>query len=251
MAIDAAYDFSLVGQGADVTSLDALGLGTVLTVADGVTATVDDVTLTGGLGTASLYTLSTSCGGGVFCGTGASLSLTNASVSGNAAEYGAGICAQACTVDLTDSTLADNAGTRGGGGAFYDAPVTLTGSTVSGNTGKEGGGLLVYGYYDAASLDLVDSLVSGNDATHAGGGLVVYNASTSCKGSTSEIAGFHANSGYAVYIYTGSCTSDSCDFGEPTTADDNTPSDLNGDLHPGRDYYGEDATFVCGDKSCD
>ena len=75
-------NLALTGAGASDVTLDGNGLGTVLTVDAGVTATVKGFTITGGTGTATTSSgVPAQAGGGVFSA--GTLTLTNDTVTGN------------------------------------------------------------------------------------------------------------------------------------------------------------------------
>jgi CSLREA domain-containing protein len=105
-----------------------------------------------------------SFGGGIAnSGAGATLSLTNSTVTGNAASRGGGIWNQLGTVGITNSTIIGNtAGTGlaiGGGIENLDGTVTITNSTISRNTAGTGGGIAA-----AGTESLVNVIVAGNTA---------------------------------------------------------------------------------------
>ena len=68
---------------------------------------------------------------------------------------------------VRDSSVSDNSA-AGGGGFFLmtDEPASISGTTFSGNTAQTGAGL-----YVLSPLDLVNSTVSGNQASDDGGGI--------------------------------------------------------------------------------
>jgi Right handed beta helix region len=97
------------------------------------------------------------------------LTLTNSTVSGN---IGGGIYGIFGTLTVSNSTVSGNTAPYGGG-IFNDGTLTLTNSTVSGNTADLGGG--IDNEYGTATL--TNSTVSGNSAvTGDGGG--IYNGAT-------------------------------------------------------------------------
>jgi len=127
-------DVILDGEGN--LTVDANQAHRVLSVRSGVTAELRGLTVTGGL---------TYDGGGGVYNYGV-LTLTNSTVSGNAAEfwpytsYGGGIYNHG-VLTLTNSTVSGNTSYGSGGGIQSWSVVTLTNSTVSGNTAYHGGGL--------------------------------------------------------------------------------------------------------------
>ena len=103
--------------------------------------------------------------GGGLCNLGGSMTLTDCTVSGNAADNGdgGGIGNFAGTVTLTDCTVSGNSAVNGGG-IENTGTTTLAGCTVSGNSASGVGG----GVYEiGGSMTLTDCTVSGN----AGGGI--------------------------------------------------------------------------------
>jgi predicted outer membrane repeat protein len=151
-------DVILDGEGN--LTLDANQSHSVLSVRSGVTAELRRVTVTGGL---------TYHGGGGIYNHGV-LTLTNSTVSGNAAEfwphsiYGGAISNHG-VLTLTNSTVSGNTSYLNGGGIENWGVATLTNSTVSGNTARYGGGI----YSQRGTLTLTNSTVSGNTAQHGGG----------------------------------------------------------------------------------
>ena len=157
----------------DVTILGASAGSTIvgpLTIWDrGVTASVANVTVTGGERTA---------GGGIenF----GSLILTDSIVSDNRVWAGEGYQAfgggvfNVGTLTVVNSTIRDNrangwgndAGSGWGGGIHNRGTLTITGSTISGNSAHVGGGI-----YNAGAMTLANSTVSGNSAKVDGGGI--------------------------------------------------------------------------------
>jgi hypothetical protein len=163
-------DISLLGAGSGETTI--AGGGPVVTVNAGVSATIRDVTITGG-----------DAGGILNVGT---LTLRDSIVSGNTAStQGGGISNAGGTLTLRDSMVSGNTTQDDGGGIFNDAgTLTLKGSTVTGNTAHgDGGGIVSLG--SVAVLSLMDSTVSGNTAqTSDGGGITNLGASAVLKNST-------------------------------------------------------------------
>jgi hypothetical protein len=106
----------------------------------------------------------TTRGGGIYNYIG-TLTLTRSTVSENAfAEHGGGIFNWG-TLTLTDSTVSGNAANYGGG-IYTDRTATLRNSTVSGNTADYGGGI---SQFYTGTLTLINSTVSENLADTAAG----------------------------------------------------------------------------------
>jgi hypothetical protein len=116
-------------------------------------------------------------GGGLIVRYGAA-TLTDCTISGNAATFGfgGGINSYASTVTLTDCTVSGNSG-----GGILSNPyagvggiLNATGCSISGNTGK-----YIPGIQDNGSATLTDCTISGNaNATNPGGGISVSDTAT-------------------------------------------------------------------------
>ncbi len=135
-------------------------------------------------------------GGGIASG-GTSLTIIGSNISNNtSARVGGGIARGAngaTTTIITDSTISNNTvtsteGSEGGGGIILGGndTSTITRTTISGNSlvavndGNHGGGIRADG-----SLNLVNSLVTGNSSPNNGGGIYISaDAPGSISGST-------------------------------------------------------------------
>ncbi len=154
-----------VGQGAYRITIDANGVGRVMSVASGVTATITDLRLTGGVTTGN--------GGGIL--NSGSLTLEDVEILDNQAAHGGGLASSDGTVQATRVWVHDNTAaatdSRGGGVLAEWSRVTLLDSTVDGNTARYGGGVYCGAYGEA---DIRNSTISGNTASGsgaAGGGI--------------------------------------------------------------------------------
>jgi hypothetical protein len=119
------------------------------------------------------------------------LTLTNATISGNSAPYlGGGIYNfQRGTVTITNTTIFGNSanssggGTSAGGGIFNDhGAVTITNSTISSNSANLGGGI----YGQNSTVTLTSTTISGNSSDREGGG--IYNSSGTINAGSTIIA---------------------------------------------------------------
>ncbi|UCH24972.1 MAG: right-handed parallel beta-helix repeat-containing protein [Trueperaceae bacterium] len=137
------------------------------------------------------------CGGGVFLGTGTSLTLFDVRVSGNNAELGGGLYNDGGTLIIEGSTISDNSA-RKSGGIFNLGTLKLIGSTVRGNQAFFGGGI-----YNQGTAHLINSFVSDNPA-ELGGGL--YNIYGSLTFEHSTVSGNEAGEGGGVYNLYGELT---------------------------------------------
>lgn len=116
--------------------------------------------------------------GGGICIPYANLTLSNSTLSGNAAAVrGGGIFSLFGSLMVTNSTISGNVVGGGNGGGISNASgnITLTNSTVSGNSALDpsagpvqgGGGI----YSNAGHVTLTNSTLSANKATVNGGGI--------------------------------------------------------------------------------
>ena len=168
---NAAGEIRLDGAG---HTLDAGGVGTALAVGRGTTAAVENLTITGGVGSRGQGGQS---GGGIF--NMGKLTVTDATITGNTAAHGAGILNLGgetgdAGLTLTRVTLSDNEASVTGGALVNDgdtgaAAATVIDSTLSGNSaGQYGGAISNNGHAGAANLTLTNSTLSGNTANLGG-----------------------------------------------------------------------------------
>lgn len=142
------------------TILDADLAGSVVTVFGGVTATLQGLRLTGG---------STGSGAGVL--NSGNLTMTNCTVTGNAAtSTGAGIHSQGPSLTMTNCAVTYNTGQSYGGGIFSTGPVlTMTDCDISDNqTTLHAAGL----HLEQGQATLTRCIVTRNRATGIAGGIL-------------------------------------------------------------------------------
>lgn len=201
-------NLTLIGPASDnqQATLDADTQGSVLTVEEGVTVAIKNVTVTRGVGSHPDYR-GRLYGGGIF--NSGTLTLKNSAVIGNTASgptdgaYGAGAGIwNIGTLTLSNSRVENNS-TRGpGGGIASLGTVTLNDSTINGNSANgiynpNGGGI-----YNGGTLTLNgSSSVWGNSAAFYGGGIdntgtVTLNDSSTVSGNTAD------GMGGGIYSYT-------------------------------------------------
>jgi len=197
------------GNGATLT-LDSAGPKfPIVLVRDFEKLSVDRVTITNG---SSLF------GGGIFVSSNASVTVTNSTISHNAAikdsitiNSGAGggiFIGENASLTITNSTISDNSASSQGAGIFAlaNASVAVANSTISGNhAGSDGGGI----YIQNSAFAIRNSTIAFNSADHDnqiggdGGGIFVGNGSSvtlqstivadnlvGLTGSFADIAGF-------------------------------------------------------------
>ena len=168
-------NLTIDGPGAAVLALTPSSDVTLIGVASGVTATIAGLTIENG------------ATGIVNSGT---LTVSDATVSGNGSDAGGGIVNHG-KLTVTGSTLSKNSVDvpDEGGGAIDNAggTVTVTDSTISDNTASSGanaGGI----YNNAGTLTVTGSLLSGNSAGHGNGG-GIDNAGGTLTVSTTTLGG--------------------------------------------------------------
>jgi len=170
---DLTHSISIAGPGPDMLTVrrDSGGDYRIFRVVSGPTVVLTGLTITNGLA---------ADGAGIL--NNGTLTLTNATVSGNSTPYvygasGGGI-SNSGALTLENTTVSGNsaAGSRetGTGGGIYNGQggmVTLDNTTVSGNYARPDGG----GIYNIGTLTLTNSAISSNGPSFGGG---IYNEST-------------------------------------------------------------------------
>jgi hypothetical protein len=175
---------SIIGPAAGVTISGGNAVG-VFQVQSGVTASLSDLTITGGSTTGK--------GGGV--DDQGSLTLSDCTIAGNSAGSGGGVSTESgATATIVDCTLSGNTASGSGGGLFNQGDTTLTNCTIAGNSANDGGGI----YNTAGTTVLYDCTVSGNTASGSGGGLDNYGG-TITLGNTIVAGNSAATSGPDVF----------------------------------------------------
>ena len=153
--------------GSGTPTLDGGARGSVVTVEQGVTATLRDLTVRGGLGSGSGGPAELG-GGGIFVS--GTLTLQNVDVTHNtAAGAGGGIFVNDARLRLTGSTSirGNVSGEEGGGVLDWGLVVMRDSSSITGNRAGSGGGV-----FDAGTLVMRDSSsITGNTATIWAGGI--------------------------------------------------------------------------------
>ncbi len=182
----------------------------IMSVNSGVTATLENLTITGG-------NAGSESSGGAILNSG-TLTLTNSTLSGNSAGgsgggiYNANFSGSSATLTLTNATLSDNlAGSYGGGianfgsgtGNFGTATLTLTNSTLSHNSANIGGGISNFGTATLTNSTLSDN--SANNSAPGGCGGAICNepgatltlTNSTLSGNTARLGGGIYNHGYS------------------------------------------------------
>ncbi|MGD9115884.1 MAG: hypothetical protein PVJ61_01690 [Dehalococcoidia bacterium] len=165
---------SLLGAGADVTTLDGGGNGTVVTAGGvGAETRFEGFTITNG---------DAGNGGGLHC-EGSALAITDCVFSSNAATYGGAIYNRGgSTLTLTGCVFSANAATYGGAVYNYHSSPVITACSFSDNFADKRGGA-VYNY-DNSLPTLANCLFTANVADDRGGAVYNYNSAPAVTGST-------------------------------------------------------------------
>lgn len=132
--ISVTKDLTIQGLGAASTTVNGGGSGPVFTVQSGVTAMIQNMTISNGVATS---------GGGIY-NAGGTLTISHTSLSGNSSTDtgggGGGIYNDIyATLTINDSTFSGNSATQGGGIYNYLGTLTVTNTTLSGNSAPWGG----------------------------------------------------------------------------------------------------------------
>ncbi len=171
-------DLNIDGSPVGGLTIDANYNGSVLRI-DEVVVNLNQLTLTGG-------SASGGPGGGLAVTGGASVNITNSTITGNSTTTkGGGIYVEDSSVFLTDTTISDNSAFRGGGVSAVGSTVTSLRSRILENLADAegrvaGGGVEV----ELSTLTLTKSTISGNSSTRLGGGIYVYRGSVSLSEAT-------------------------------------------------------------------
>lgn len=168
---DLSRDMIIDGPGASNVSIQGAGSHRLLTIANGVDVTVQDLTLTGGN--------AGSGNGGAILNTGGNLTLINSVLSSNQAEIGGAIYNQTGTLTLRNTAIANNTATAGGGIGIQGGIVNLQESSrIQDNTAQQiGGGITNNGTLNVTGSSGANIIFSGNQAVSAGGG-ALHNSGT-------------------------------------------------------------------------
>jgi len=176
MAID--QDLTITGPGANLATINAAKLSRAFTFANGVTATLSGLMLTGG---------HDSDGAIIQSGSG-TLMLNNMSITANTANGGSrgAVYVAGGTLITNNSTFSGNSGEAGGAIQVNPAgSLVMNSCTVSGNTSASRGG----GIYVVGTVSLTACTISGNINTSLGGGGLFLNLTAQSSIRNSTISG--------------------------------------------------------------
>jgi hypothetical protein len=173
-------DLTINGVGGVI--IDANNASRVLTVSGGAATQINlnALTITGG-------NSGTNNTGGGINKSGAVLTLTNVTISGNnASGTGGGIFNAGGTLNIVNSSVSDNSGLNGGGiavsGFAGATTVNISGSTIAGNIGASlGGGVFIQSPLSTIAINLIitnSAIVANSTGLEGGGGFFDVNNGT-------------------------------------------------------------------------
>jgi serine protease len=157
-------EVSVLGAGADVTTIIGTGTGSVVTAADVDPGTVfDGFTVTGG---------DAGFGGGMRLSN-SSLTVSNCIFDTNSAtNHGGGMYNLDSSPTVANCIFDTNSATFLGGGIYCrnNSNPDITNCTIVNNTATNGGGI----YIHTSSPNITNNIIAGNTATTSGGGIFVF-----------------------------------------------------------------------------
>lgn len=164
----------------------------IFTLVNSAVATINNLTISDGLSDDGF-------GGGIFMGDSSTLNLNGCTISNNIAGIrGGGIyMSNSSTLSLTNSTLRNNTAVNGGGIFINDSgTLNMDKSTINGNTANSGGsgGGIFNG--TSGTINATSSTIDGNSASNSGGG--IFNAATLTL-TNSTVTGNSATNGGGIY----------------------------------------------------
>ncbi|MCP4810059.1 MAG: hypothetical protein GY884_32380 [Proteobacteria bacterium] len=235
--LDVDADLAIQGHGA--VTLDGADDNALVSISEGHTVSLSDLTLTHG---------SSAQGGAISC-TDTALSLDRVDVIDNDATYGGAIWASECLVELSDVSVSENTATYAGALYLNASDLAATDTAITDNdasiytvyvSGSSGGG-------GRSTVDLDEVELSDNVLTNYVHGYFKY-ADVTWTGSATSDSGMLRNTASSpnygsLYLSQSTLDATSVDF------EDNEEVDL---YHSTGLRYtpGEDATFTCDADSC-
>ena len=143
------------GPGANILAVNGNAASRVFDISSGIDVTISGLTITNG--NAGDF------GGGIF-NNGATLTITDSTLSGNSAGSGGGIFnderSGIATLQITNSTLSGNSAAGSGSGIYnFGGAATITNSTLSGNSGGSGGGIFNDGSAGSATFEIGNTIL--------------------------------------------------------------------------------------------
>jgi hypothetical protein len=192
--LNVSSDMDIIGPGANLLTIDANDNSQVLHVGN-ATVGIEGITITGGfggyMGVGGISTIGDLTlervvvtdnwavdGAGGISASGGSLTLIETAVDDNPSDYFGGVVAYNTELAVIRSSVSNNAGTAITGGIHHtgNQDLTIINSTISGNNGTEAGGVYVGG---TGTNVIINSTITNNVANdeyrvgHYAGGLRV------------------------------------------------------------------------------
>ncbi len=205
-----ANAISIEGPGASLLTISGGGTSRVFQVDSGVTATLSDLTISGGSTTGS--------GGGLY--NSGMATLTDVTMSGNSAGmFGGGLENQGA-MTVSNSTFTSDSATHAGGGINNDGSITITASTFDTNYAGTNGG----GYSAGGAGTITDCTFSDNQSANAAGGAYAGQSTTTLNLTNCTFSGNSASTNGGGLDNNGVTTLTNC------TVSDNSAGDGGGGL---------------------
>jgi HYR domain-containing protein len=164
---------TILGPGANVLAINGSAASRVFHINSNLVVTIAGLTLTNGLATVNGR-------GGAIYNDHSSVTVSNCTLSGNAANYGGGIA--------NDGIIAGSASLK------------IHGTTLNGNTAVAGGGVFSDGQLGGATVEIVNSTFSGNSASFAGGGVFGLGLRTGIASVSVLNSTFNSNSNGGIVV---------------------------------------------------
>ena len=247
--IDADITIESAG-GAAVTTLDGSAVGSVLDIGDGYSVSVSGFTIADGSADAGSLFGYTDMGGGIYCGEGSTLTLTDSALTDNTASLGGGLAGVDCDIEVVDSTFDGSYGSYGGDIFIWDGALDLSGIASTSAEATASGAFVYLGAASAAlEGSIADSTVDGSTSAFAA--VYVDGANGNDSVFTCNGAAFTSNTvdDYGVVFVNGEgayADSFGCDWGTDSGGDNNSPADVY-TYGSGESFDFEDGDFF----SCD
>ncbi len=191
---------TVYGSGADRTTLQGAGGGSVVTIQGGGIGpgtVISGFKITGG--SASGGVSAQADGGGVHI-SGASPSIINNTIEGNTGTTGGGIYIDNGDPTISNTTIQNNSADSGGGIYVNSGNPTISNNTVQDNDASSGGGI----YVNSGDSDISNNTVQGNDS-NIGGGIYISSSNPGLSNNTIQ-GNTSTDNGGGIYINDGGPT---------------------------------------------
>ena len=157
-------DITIDAAGMNIT-IDANERSRGFYISQAATVSLVGLTITNGLVSGN--------GGGIWCTSSSTLTVTNCNILGNSATYGGGIYLGSSTLAITNCTIAGNFGSYGGGINSVLSTLTVTNCVILENSATNYGGGI---QHTSGTLTATNCTITGNFSDSYGGG--IYNTGT-------------------------------------------------------------------------